>query len=98
MNKDSKSDSLSNNIDTDEMLDEYDFSHAVRRNLRQSPESLRIRIETQTGDRQIVIKTVEVTAVVSANGEVTLQLPADISPGEHRMTLLIEEIILSSSN
>ncbi len=43
------------------------------------------------GDRQVVIKTVEVMAVVNSNGDVTLQLPPDISPGEHRITLLIEE-------
>jgi hypothetical protein len=81
------------------MLPEYDFSHAVRANPRQQLDSLKVRIVTQAGDRQVVIKTVEVTAVVNSDHEITLQLPPDISPGEHRITLLIEEnLICSGSN
>ncbi len=91
MNKDSNPDLPSNPIETAEMLAEYDFSSAVRGNARQPFDSLRAKIRTQTGDRQVVIKTVEVMAVVNSNGDVTLQLPPDISPGEHRITLLIEE-------
>jgi hypothetical protein len=76
-------------IADDEMLDEYDFSQAIRGNpyryLSQSP----IKINTNAGDREIQIKTVEVFATVAVDGKVTLQLPPEISPGEHRITLLI---------
>jgi hypothetical protein len=88
MNKNSKPDEP---FKAGEMLAEYDFSRAVRGNLRDLATGLRAKIETQTGDRQVLIKTVVVTAVVNGNGEVTIQLPADISPGEHHITLLIEQ-------
>jgi len=91
MHKDSNPDLPVNPAESAEMLAEYDFSHAVRGNPRQILDARRVKINTQTGDRQVVIKTVEVTAVVNSTGEVTLQLPPDISPGEHRITLLIEE-------
>lgn len=91
MNKDSNPNPQSHSIETTDMLPEYDFSHAVRGNPRQWLETRRVNIKTETGDRQVVIKTVEVTAVVNANGEVTLKLPPDITPGEHHITLLIEE-------
>lgn len=80
------------------MLDEYDFTHAVRGNPRQLLNSPRVKIEAQTGDRQVVIRTVEVVAVVNSEGEVTLKLPPDISPGEYHMTLLIEENVVCGSN
>ena len=90
MNEETKPNSAAEAID-DEVLDEYDFSNAVRGNpyrpLNHSP----IKIETSTGDREIQIKTVEVSATVATDGTVTLQLPPDITPGEHRITLLIQE-------
>lgn len=98
MNKDSKPDCPSDPIEAAEMLAEYDFSHAVRGNFRQPLDSLRAKIRTQTGDRQVVIKTIEVLAVVNSNGEVTLKLPSDISPGEHHITVLIEEDVRGSSS
>jgi hypothetical protein len=36
------------------------------------------------------IQTVELTAIVSPDGTTTLQLPPEITPGEHPMTLLIQ--------
>jgi hypothetical protein len=45
----------------------------------------------RAGDRTIQIKTVEVFATVAIDGKVTLQLPSHILPGEHRITLLIQE-------
>jgi len=98
MNKNSRPDLPPNHVEATEMLDEYDFSHAVRGNPRQWLNSLRVKIEAQTGDRQVVIRTVEVVAVVNASGEVTLQLPPNISPGEHHITLLIEENVVCSSS
>lgn len=90
MNKESKPDIAAETIE-DEMLDEYDFSKAIRGNpyqhLKQSP----IKIKTITGGQEIQIKTVEVSAMVAPDGTVTLQLPPDITPGEHRITLLIQE-------
>lgn len=91
MNEEPKHNPEAEVITDDEMLDEYDFSQAVRgnpyRQLSQSP----VKIETRAGDRKIQIKTVEVLATISADGKVTLQLPPDIPPGEHRITLLIQE-------
>lgn len=75
----------------DEMLDEYDFSKAVRGNPYKHLNHAPTRITTNTGDREIQIKTVEVSAIVATDGKVTLQLPPDITPGEHRITLLIQE-------
>ena len=75
----------------DEMLAEYDFSQAVRSNPYQHLNQAPITIKTNTGDRDTHIKTVEVSATVAIDGSVTLQLPPEITPGEHRITLLIQE-------
>lgn len=64
MNKDSNPTHLSPSDDA-EMLPEYDFSYAVRGNPRQHLAPLTVKIETPTADRQIVIQTVEVTAIVA---------------------------------
>jgi len=90
MNKETKSNAAAEAID-DEMLAEYDFSSAVRRNPYQHLNQAPITIKTNTGDRDIQIKTIEVSATVATDGTVTLQLPPDIAPGEHRITLLIQE-------
>lgn len=37
------------------------------------------------------MKTIETTAVVSSEGTITLRVPPDISPGEHRIVIIIEE-------
>ncbi|HIK30687.1 MAG TPA: hypothetical protein IGS17_16650 [Oscillatoriales cyanobacterium M59_W2019_021] len=75
----------------DEMLEEYDFSQAVRGNPRQYlRDRSTVRIETENGDIEARIITVEVKAIVDENGSVTIQLPPDISPGEYPMTLLIQ--------
>ncbi|NJR40779.1 MAG: hypothetical protein HC781_20510 [Leptolyngbyaceae cyanobacterium CSU_1_4] len=96
MNEDTKS-----NLDT-EMLDEYDFSQAVRGNPYPQLHQANIKIETKEGDplsisaaaRIVQIKTVEVTATVAPDGKVTLQLPPEITPGEHHITLLIQENLM----
>ena len=38
-----------------------------------------------------MIKTIETTATVSAGGTLTVQVPPDIRPGDHRVVLVIEE-------
>jgi hypothetical protein len=53
-------------------------------------------MQTRTGDREVQIKTVEVLATVAADGQVVLQLPPEITPGNHRITLLIEENLTPS--
>jgi len=96
MNEDTKS-----NLDT-EMLDEYDFSQAVRGNPYPRLNQSNIKIETKEGDprsngkaaRIVQIKTVEVVATVAPDGKVTLQLPPEITPGEHHITLLIQENLM----
>lgn len=37
------------------------------------------------------MKTIETTVLVTPEGTVTLQLPADILPGEHRIVFVIDE-------
>jgi hypothetical protein len=85
---------LNPEMSNSEMLDEYDFSQAVRGNPYGRLNPPRITIETQEGDRQVQLKTVEVLATVTAEGKVTLQLPPDIAPGEHHITLLIQENLI----
>ncbi|NJL42167.1 MAG: hypothetical protein HC899_40205 [Leptolyngbyaceae cyanobacterium SM1_4_3] len=79
------------NIQNDEMLDEYDFSQAVRGNPYQHLAHSKVRIDGSNGDREVYIKTIEASAIVDSDGKVTIQLPPDISPGEHHITLLIQE-------
>jgi len=37
------------------------------------------------------VKTIETRVTVTADGKVTLQLPPDIPPGEHKIVLVIDE-------
>jgi hypothetical protein len=37
------------------------------------------------------MKTIETTVLVTPEGTVTLQLPEDIAPGEHRIVVVIDE-------
>jgi hypothetical protein len=76
----------------DDMREEYDFSRATRGNPYQPLGKRPVKIETADGsDHSVSIKTIELTAIVAPNGTLTLQLPPDITPGEHRITLLIQE-------
>lgn len=76
----------------DDMREEYDFSRATRGTPHQHLVKRPIKIETADGTHHSVqIKTIELTATIAPNGTLTLQLPPDITPGEHRMTLLIQE-------
>jgi hypothetical protein len=76
----------------DDMREEYDFSHATRGNPYQHLVKRPITIETADSSHYSVsIKTIELTATVAPNGTLTLQLSADITLGEHRITLLIQE-------
>jgi hypothetical protein len=75
----------------DEMRAEYDFSRATRGNPYKHLADRHVKIETTDGDdRHIQIQTVELTAIIAADGTTTLQLPPEITPGEHRITLLIQ--------
>jgi hypothetical protein len=37
------------------------------------------------------MKTIETTAMVSSDHRLTIQVPEDVSPGEHRVVLTIDE-------
>jgi hypothetical protein len=78
-------------LSDDDLQDEYDFSQAVRGNPYQHLSQAPIRVVTRAGDQEIQIKTVEVSAIVATDGKVTLQLPPEVTPGKHRITLLIQE-------
>ncbi len=74
------------------MHEEYDFSRATRGNPYQHLVKRPVTIETADGSHHTVsIKTIELNAIVAPNGTLTLQLPPDITPGEHRITLLIQQ-------
>ncbi|MGV0023558.1 hypothetical protein [Phormidesmis priestleyi] len=44
------------------------------------------------------MKTVETTVTVAIDGTVTFQLPPGISPGKHRIVLVIDEKVESTAN
>lgn len=90
MNEDSKP---TFDSESDELSAECDFSHATRRNQKRFTSEPTVRIESASGVREAKIKTVEVCAIVTEEGSLTIQLPSDITPGEHRIVLLIEESI-----
>jgi hypothetical protein len=83
------------NVEDSEMLEQYDFSQAVRgkysQRSRTDADKTVVTIDSEAGKREVVIKTVEVFATVTEDGKLTVQLPSDISSGEHRIVLLIEE-------
>lgn len=91
MNKDTKYTPGTETLSDNDLQDEYDFSQAIRGNPYQHLSQTPIKIATNTGDQEIQIKTVEVSAIVANDGKVTLQLPPEITPGKHRITLLIQE-------
>ena len=37
------------------------------------------------------MRTIETTATVTNNGKLTIQIPPDIEPGEHKIVIVIEE-------
>jgi hypothetical protein len=41
--------------------------------------------------RNETMRTIETTAIVAADGKLTIQIPPDIEPGEHKVVLVIEE-------
>jgi hypothetical protein len=93
MNEDSKSNFNSDAIEDSDLQDEYDFSQAVRgkyKNRRHSSKAT-VTIQSDSDSRDVSIKTIEVTAIVPEDGKLTLQLPPEITPGTHRIVLLIEE-------
>ncbi|MBW4695134.1 MAG: hypothetical protein KME27_25570 [Lyngbya sp. HA4199-MV5] len=42
------------------------------------------------------MRTIETTATITADGQLTLQVPPDLSPGQHRVVLVIDEQLESS--
>lgn len=44
------------------------------------------------------MKTIETTVLVTPDGTVTLQLPEDIPPGEHRIVVVIDEQPIDREN
>lgn len=91
MNEDTKHTLGTESLTDDDLQDEYDFSQAIRGNPYQHLSQAPIKIATSAGDQEIQIKTVEVLAIVATDGKVTLQLPPEITPGKHRIILLIQE-------
>lgn len=41
------------------------------------------------------MKTIETTVTVTADGKITVQLPPEISPGEHPIVLVIDEQLVT---
>lgn len=38
------------------------------------------------------MRTIETTVMIGSDGKLTLQLPYDIQPGQHRVVIVIDEI------
>jgi mRNA-degrading endonuclease RelE of RelBE toxin-antitoxin system len=78
-----------------EKQDEYDFSKAVRvkyhEKYRTYQGKIPVNITSNDGDRYVTLCTVKVEAIVTPDGKLTVQLNGDITPGEYRVTLIIEE-------
>ncbi|MBW4526626.1 MAG: hypothetical protein KME18_15785 [Phormidium tanganyikae FI6-MK23] len=91
MNQDSKPNYNHETVEETEMLDEYNFSKAVRRKSSQQRTDMSVTIDTENRGREVKIKTIEVSSIVSEDHTLTIQLPSDITPGSHRIVLLIEE-------
>jgi hypothetical protein len=81
--------------DYSELLDGYDFSKAVRGKYHEkylrSQGKIPVKITSNDGDRYVTLRTVKVEALVTPDGKLTVQLDGDITPGEYRVTLIIEE-------
>jgi hypothetical protein len=43
------------------------------------------------------MRTIETTAIITEDGQLTLQVPPDISPGQHRVVVVIDEQFVSPS-
>jgi hypothetical protein len=41
--------------------------------------------------KEYTMRTIETHAVVSDDGKLTIQVPPDVTPGEHQVKLIIEE-------
>ena len=78
-----------------ELLEGYDFSKAVRGKYHEEYRSYQgkipVNITSNDGDRYVTLRTVKVEAIVTPDGKLTVQLDGDITPGEYRVTLIIEE-------
>jgi hypothetical protein len=44
--------------------------------------------------KQLIMKTIETTAIVADDGTVTLRLPPEISPGPHRIVVVVGESVI----
>lgn len=95
MNEVSNSQQNSELPDDSEMLDEYDFSQGVRgkyyQRYRSNDQKTLVKIRAKDGDRNVTMKTIETKALVTSDGKLIVQVPSDITPGEHRVVLIIEE-------
>lgn len=67
------------------MLDEYEFSKAVRgkyyqRYPRDGQKPL-VKITGKDGDRYVTLRTIENQAIITPDAKLTVQVTSDITPG-----------------
>lgn len=79
-----------------EMQDEYDFTKGVRgkhylANLNRNQQPVVVKTQSKADDRYVTMRIIEVQALITADGELTAQLPLDVILGEHRVVLRIEQ-------
>jgi hypothetical protein len=84
------------NVDDLEMEPEYDFSKGVRSkhylpNLSDSQQPVVVKVKSKDGEKSVIMGIVETQAIITADGQLTAQLPSDIIPGEHKVILRIEQ-------
>jgi hypothetical protein len=84
-----------------ELIDGYDLSKAVRGKYHDQYRSYQgkipVKITSADGDRYVTLRTVKAEAIVTPDGKLTVQLDGDITPGEYRVTLIIEEPATSNT-
>ncbi len=62
---------------------------------RQLNGTLQVKIESQTGDRYVKLRTIETEAMIADNGQLTAEVFADLNPGKYSVTIIIEEPVNS---
>jgi hypothetical protein len=88
-------------IKDDEMLDDYSevlteshLKSAVRGKYAQSladKDTSTIKIIAENEERYVNMKTIEVAAFVNNEGQLTVQVPSNLTEGQYQAVLIIEE-------
>ncbi|MGK7874019.1 MAG: hypothetical protein AB4426_12115 [Xenococcaceae cyanobacterium] len=79
--------------DYSEILEGYDLSKTARgRYSHPSPQQREpiVKIPSDNGVRYVTMKTIEVEAIVTPDGQLTVEIHSDLKPGKYRAALILE--------